>query len=230
MDEPFARRPRIGAILLATITISLALITLFSLEPFPFLREDLRLGASAVGQILVQLVTVVGAIAVIVGVLNLMGVHMRKIRPFSGASLYSLITILTLLIILALHILERAGVLKVNLPSASDTPLVSLRLMDALQVTVESALAGLLFFFLVFAAYRMLRRRVTIWGILFIVTLVIVLIGQYQPAGTFFAALNEWIIHVPVNAGTRGLLIGIAIGTVAVGARVLLGQDRIFRD
>jgi hypothetical protein len=229
MDEPFARRPRIGAILLATITISLALITLFSLEPFPFLREDLRLGASAVGQILVQLVTVVGAIAVIVGVLNLMGVHMRKIRPFSGASLYSLITILTLLIILALHILERAGVLKVNLPSASDTPLVSLRLMDALQVTVESALAGLLFFFLVFAAYRMLRR-VTIWGILFIVTLVIVLIGQYQPAGTFFAALNEWIIHVPVNAGTRGLLIGIAIGTVAVGARVLLGQDRIFRD
>lgn len=230
MDEPFARRPRIGAIILATITISLAVITLFSLEPFPFLREDLRLGASAVGQILVQLVTVVGAIAVIVGVLNLIGVHMRKIRPFSGTSLYSLITILTLLIILALHILERLGVLKVNLPSASETPLVSLRLMDALQVTVESALAGLLFFFLVFAAYRMLRRRVTVWGILFVVTLVIVLIGQYQPAGTFFAALNDWIIQVPVNAGTRGLLIGIAIGTVAVGARVLLGQDRIFRD
>src|SRR5262245_57725725 len=100
MDEPFARRPRIGSAILAAITISLALITLFSLEPFPFLREDLRLGASVVGQILVQIITVVGAIAVIIGVLNLLGVHMRKLRPFSGASLYSLITILTLVIIL----------------------------------------------------------------------------------------------------------------------------------
>jgi hypothetical protein len=37
-------------------------------------------------------------------------------------------------------------------------------------------------------------------------------------------------LTVPVNAGTRGLLLGVAIGVVAVGVRVLIGQDRTFRE
>jgi len=76
----------------------------------------------------------------------------------------------------------------------------------------------------------MMRRRVTIWSAIFLATLVIVLIGNVLPSGSILFSLREWILRVPVGAGTRGLLIGIAIGTIIVGVRVLVGQDRLFRE
>jgi hypothetical protein len=44
-----------------------------------------------------------------------------------------------------------------------------------------------------------------------------------------FADVRNWLVEVPVSAGTRGILIGVALGTVTVGVRVLVGQDRSFR-
>ncbi len=227
MNQP--GRIRFGSALLTAITIGLALITLFSLEPFPFLPEGLRASITGTGQIIIQLVTVVGAIAVILGVLNLLAVHLRKIPRRATSALYSLVTLLTFVALLAVHLLERFGALKVG-TAATATPIVTLTLMDAVQVVIESALSGILFFFLVYAAYRLMRRRVTFWGILFVATLVIVLMGYVAPPETFLWQLREWILHVPVGAGIRGLLVGIAIGTVVIGARVLIGQDRTFRE
>jgi len=89
----------------------------------------------------------------------------------------------------------------------------------------------LLFFVLVYSAVRFMRRRVSIWNILFIASLLIVLIG-YIPMSNlgFIATIRDWLLRVPVSAGTRALLIGVALGTVVVGIRLLLGQDRSFRE
>jgi hypothetical protein len=38
--------------------------------------------------------------------------------------------------------------------------------------------------------------------------------------------IRDWLIHVPGMAGIRGLLLGVALGTVITGIRVLLGSDR----
>ncbi len=230
MNQPTVRRrTSVGSALLTAITIALALITLFSLEPFPFLPEGLRNAITQSGQIIIQLVTVVGAIAVIIGVLNLLTVHLRKIPRGATAALYSLITLLTFVVLLVVHLLERFGVLKLA-GADTTTPIVTLTFMDSVQVVIESALSGILFFFLVYAAYRLMRRRVTVWGILFVATLVLVLMGYVAPPDTFLWQVRDWILHVPVGAGIRGLLIGIAIGTVVIGARVLIGQDRTFRE
>jgi hypothetical protein len=35
---------------------------------------------------------------------------------------------------------------------------------------------------------------------------------------------------VPVSAGARGILLGIALATVVIGVRALIGQDRSYRD
>jgi hypothetical protein len=185
------RRPNLASVLLAAIAVSLALITLFSLEPPAFLPEGFRVGAINLGQILIQIVTVVGALAVIVGSLNLLVVHVGKIRrPTGGSAVYSIIMILTFFAVLIAHILERLGVLKVA-NSATDAPLITLRLMDAIQVSIESALSGLLFFFLVYAAFRLLRRRVTVWGVLFIAALTLVLVAYRQPPDTFLASVRD---------------------------------------
>jgi hypothetical protein len=203
------------------------LLTLFSLERFALLPDDLNAGISATGQILIQLVTIVGAIAVVIGIFNLCGVHLRNLRKFPNG-LYSLLTLLSLALVIVLRILERLGILRVE---GSDAPLVTMTIMDAVQVVVESALAGLLFFFLVYAAYRMLRRGVTFWNVLFLAALVIVLVGYSPLTGMeFLSTIRSWVLNVPVSAGTRGLLIGIAIGTVTVGVRLLIGQDRTFRE
>jgi hypothetical protein len=218
---------QLGSVLLAVIAIPLTILTLFSLERFALLPDNLNAGISALGQILIQLVTIVGAIAVVIGILNLCGAHLKNLRKMPNG-LYSLLTLLSLVLVVFLRLLERLGVLKVT---GSDDPLVTLTIMDAVQVVVESALAGLLFFFLVYAAYRLLRRRVTIWNILFLASLVIVLVGYSTlPGMEFLSTIRDWVLNVPVSAGTRGLLIGVAIGTVTVGVRLLIGQDRTFRE
>jgi hypothetical protein len=214
------RRITLFGILLAAITIAMMVLTLVGIAPpFPALE-----GFSAFSEGLVQLMTVVGAIAVIIGVLNLLSVHTGKLISFSSAaSLYSAVTVVTFAIVLIVHVLELRGTLRVENSN------VTLTLMDTLQVVIESALAGLLFFFLVYSGYRLMRRRVTVWAVIFIASLLIVLLGYALPTSPL-AVIREWLLRVPVSAGTRGLLIGIAIGTVAVGVRVLLGQDRLFRE
>jgi hypothetical protein len=39
------------------------------------------------------------------------------------------------------------------------------------------------------------------------------------------AEVRGWILEVPVAAGARGILLGVAIGTVLTGLRLLLGVD-----
>jgi hypothetical protein len=40
------------------------------------------------------------------------------------------------------------------------------------------------------------------------------------------AELRSWIARVPAAAGARGLILGVALGIVATGLRVLAGVDR----
>lgn len=221
------RRLRLGAALLAALTIGIALITLLGLEPAAPLPAALNANLGTLSQLLIQLVAVIGAVALLLGVLNLTRVHAAQLRKFPRG-IYSLILLIALFGVVLLRALERGGVLRVG---TGDALAVSLTVLDAAQVAVESALAGLIFFALVYSAFRLMRNRVTLWNALFIGALIIVLLG-FSPLGgaTFLPSVREWLLSVPVNAGTRGLLIGIAIGVVVVGVRVLIGRDRTFRE
>jgi hypothetical protein len=58
----------------------------------------------------------------------------------------------------------------------------------------------------------------------------VVLLGASQFEGLAdLASFRDWLVEIPVAAGTRGLLIGIGLGTVTVGVRLLLAQDRFYR-
>jgi hypothetical protein len=221
------RRLRIRTVLLAALTIPLALITLLGLEPFPLLPEPLSGAASTISRLLLDIVAIIAAFAVFAGVINLLRVHISNVRR-RGSGLYSILTVLTFLLIIVLHVVERLGVFTVE---GATSPILTLTAIDSIQVATESALAGMVFFFLVYSAFRLMRKRVTLWSILFITTAVIVLIGYSPlPGLEFLSDFREWLLRVPVAAGTRGLLIGIALGTVAVSIRVLTGQDRTFRE
>src|SRR6185295_18592922 len=100
MNRP-RQRTSVTTILLAAITIPIALVTLVTLAPLPFVPN-----LSAVGQGIVQLATVVGAIAVIIGVFNLVGVHIGKLSGSPVKAIYSGITLLTFAAVLVIHFLE----------------------------------------------------------------------------------------------------------------------------
>ncbi|MGQ9850707.1 MAG: hypothetical protein ACUVSU_11735 [Aggregatilineaceae bacterium] len=175
---------------------------------------------------MLRLTSVTAAVAVFVGVINLLAVHWGRMRRSERGWPYSLLTVIAALAVLVLRVLDRADMWSGDLEGEQ----MSERIFEAVQVSLESALAGLVLFFLVYAAYRLMRRRVTGWSLVFTGALLLALVGWIPLDGTeVLADAREWLIRVPVSAGARGILIGVGLGTVAAGVRALTGQDRSIR-
>lgn len=208
---------RLLAVLATAIAIGFGLFTLFGLvTDHPVLAGPT--------QFFLQLVSITIAVTIIIGIFNLLTVHGGRVRRRGPGWGYSLILVISTLLIILLTILERAGVL-------NSSPALTTILLEQVQVAIESSLAGLLLFALVYGAYRTLRKRVSGWGLLFIVVLLVLLAGALPLADLApVAALRDWLMTVPVSAGARGILLGIALATVVTGIRVLIGQDRSYRE
>jgi hypothetical protein len=208
---------RLLGILATAIAIGFGLITLLGLTTgVPLLADFARF--------FLQLVSVTVALTILIGILNLLSVHLGRVGRRRPGWFYSLLLVISTLAVLALTLLERSGTL-------SSDPAITAVLLEQVQVAVESALAGLLLFALVYGAYRVLRKRASGWGLLFVLALVIVLAGALPLSYLgLLAAARDWLMAVPVSAGARGILLGIALATVAAGIRVLIGQDRSYRE
>lgn len=206
---------------LATITvISLGLTTLLGLMAEPGTPP------ADMSDFLIGVVMVVTALTVLIGLANLFAVHLRRFVRSERGWAYSIVTLVTALVVIVLRILDRAEIWSGEL----EGEFISNRLFEAVQVSGESALAALLVFFLVYAAYRLMRRTVSIWHTIFTLSLIVALLG-WIPASEVedLGSLRDWFIEVPVGAGARGILIGVGLGTLMVGVRVLMGQDRSIR-
>jgi hypothetical protein len=101
--------------------------------------------------------------------------------------------------------------------------------LEAIIIPGEATLMALLAVTLVYAAARLLRRRVDIMTFIFLgVAVVILLAAAPFPFGKIpGAALIEWLLRDNfATAGSRGILIGVALGALTTGLRVLFGIDR----
>lgn len=171
-----------------------------------------------------QTVVITMAVSVLVGIINLLIVHLNRIIHRKGGWGYSLILIGSALTVIVVTLLERAGIL-------TGQPSVSVILLETVQISLESALAGLVLFALVYGAARLMRRRVTWWAMLFTAMIIILLLGALPLAAVGgLTSIRNWLLAVPVSAGARGILLGIALATVVTGVRILIGQDRSYRE
>jgi hypothetical protein len=168
--------------------------------------------------LLLQWAVIIAAFALILGVLNLFSVHGKKIRTGQPGAGYSIV----LLIALVLTIL----VVGITGPTSS----WSLWLFNNIQVPVEISLVAILAVVLVYASARLLTRRMTWFTVLFLAVVLIVIVGS---APLFMigeigilSSMRSVISNVLSVAGARGLLIGVALGTIATGLRILMGIDR----
>lgn len=214
------RRHRLVHFLATVTALSVALVVLIGLLAEPDST------AARTADFLLRVVAVTAALAALLGVLNVLAVHLGRVRQRERGWPYSVVVLLALVGTVTLRALDRADVWRGDLSGE----MMSARLFEAVQVSVESALAGLLVFFLVYAAYRLMRREVTFWNTLFTLTVIVVLLGWVPVSGAEkLADVREWIVAIPVGAGARGILLGVGLGTLVVGARVLMGQDRTLR-
>ncbi|MCC6607828.1 MAG: hypothetical protein IT327_31770 [Anaerolineae bacterium] len=166
-------------------------------------------------------VSFLAAIALILGVMNLLLVHLNRV--FKEQNLYSGVLVLSILGVFAAAVLDGlTGSDSVNL------------LFSWVQAPLEAALASLLAVFLLLAGVQLLKRQRTGWAVLFGLTAVLMLLGQallnsrLLPGG-LRAPVNqvvEFVQNVVVTAGLRGLLIGVALGTLLLSLRLLMGVER----
>jgi len=167
--------------------------------------------------LLLQWAIILAAVAVLVGVLNLLGVHWHKIRTRQKGTAYSILLIVSLF---------ASAILGIVLGTSNPTLDFFL---EAIIIPGEAALMALLAVTLVYASARLLRRRVDLMTFIFLgVVVVILLAAAPLPFGKIpGAAFIEWLLRDNfATAGSRGILIGVALGALTTGLRVLFGIDR----
>jgi hypothetical protein len=200
----------------AAITISFGLVVLLAyfieLPVLTILR-----------QILLHWAISIAAVALLVGVANLLSVHWQKASAGQKGSFYSLVLILSLLVTILI-----AGWF-------GPTSNWALWMFNNLQVPVETSLMAILAVTLAFAGLRLLRKRLNLFSLIFLGAAILMLLGTAPLFGVVIPGLHgqlglrALITQVPAVAGGRGILIGVALGTIATGLRVLLGAERPYR-
>jgi hypothetical protein len=159
--------------------------------------------------------------ALIVGLVNLVSVHWRKVGLLEEGWIYSAVLILALVITLVL-----------GLFFGPDNA-VALFIFSNFQLPVETSLMALLAVSLVVAGFRLVSRRRDPYTLIFLATALFVMVGTapwpLPGLGTFEVVVRDlraWISQVWAAGGARGILLGVALGATATGLRVLLGTER----
>ena len=103
--------------------------------------------------------------------------------------------------------------------------------LEEVQIALELAFSALVLFSLVYGAASLTSRRPRWSSALFVLTTVGMLLASVTLSPTSqWAVVVDWVNSVPVDAGTRSILLGTALATLVAGIRVLVGQDRATRE
>jgi hypothetical protein len=156
--------------------------------------------------------------ATLMGAINLVYVHGDKVRRREKGSIYSVLLILSLLATLLLGLVLGPKSAPMNM------------MVNGIIFPAEAALMALLTVTLIYAAIRLLRRRADLMSIVFLATALLILLGSATlPFGEIpilGTMIRPWVMQVLELGGARGILIGVALGTLTTGLRVLFGADR----
>jgi hypothetical protein len=167
------------------------------------------------------------AMALIVGITNLASVHGKKIQKGDQAT-YSLLLLISMAGTIAIGIFDIFRIYILEETGFKWTQWV----FENIQLPIETSLIAVLAISLTYAAARLLGKRVTVFSFIFLGALLVLFLGaipQLTSTLPLLGDLRSWIIEVPAVGGARGILLGVALGTIATGIRILIGSDRPYR-
>jgi hypothetical protein len=177
-------------------------------EPFRFLGDNLQ-----------EWYMIVASAAIFLGSMNLIHVHIRKIRLKLSNWKYSPVTIIGFLVMMVTGLIY--GVVE-GLPFDY--------LFQNMVVPMGATMFSLLAFFMASAAFRAFRA--SNWrATLLLTSAFIVMLGQV-PIGSMIwdkiPLAKVWLMAVPNTAGQRAVMIGAAMGVVATSLRMIFGIERSY--
>ncbi len=163
--------------------------------------------------VLINIAVMVAGMALLLGFVRLLNLHLRRVQQRKSG--YSLVALITALVVLVVLVADRF----LNFGATA-------WVFNAVITPAQSSLGALLAIFLGAAAVRMAQRRRT-WGTLwFLLSAVVVLLTQIPASsGSILLPVRQFFDALAMG-GLRGLLLGVALGTLAVALRVLLAVDR----
>jgi hypothetical protein len=159
---------------------------------------------------------IIAAMAVLVGIYNLVAVHMERIRTRQKNASYGAVLVVSLIITFGFGLFY------------GPNDFFMRAAMDAVIVPVEASLMAILAVTLIYASIGLFRRRLDLTTVLFLVAAIFFLIAiMPTPAGPIPGdqALLQFL-GMFSRGGARGLLLGIALGALLTGLRVVFGVDR----
>jgi hypothetical protein len=176
---------------------------------FPVLQETRRL--------FLEWFSILAAVGLLTGLLNLAHLHLRKAITRQPESLFSLVVILGILFTITLGAVF----------GPSGQPVIWL--YQNIVVPVETSLVGILAVLLVYLAARLFLKGWSGYRAIFFFTVLIILFGSVSFAQintTGLVVFKAWLGQVWALGGLRGVLLGVALGTVVAGIRILFGGER----
>jgi hypothetical protein len=181
---------------------------------------------SAAAEEMKQWGTIVIAASILLGVGNLIRVHFHKIHRRREGWGYSIVTLAIM------GIMFGFGGPWGTIEEGSTFNWMFLNM----QVPLQSTMFSLLAFFIASAAYRAFRLRSAEASLLLIAAIIVMLgrvpLGQLLtrswPTAFQLPNMTEVIMAYPNMAAFRGILMGAALGVMAMGLRIILGIERSY--
>lgn len=169
--------------------------------------------------------SIVLGFTMLLGIDSLLRSNLKKIAGRQPGWIYSAVLVAGFLVTMAAGLYTWVGT-KSLLTLGSSFMFIYTYVIVPLQATMFALLA----FFIASAAYRAFRAR-SMEATLLLITAAIVMLGRVPVGAELWDKLpvmQDWIMEVPQMAAKRGIFIGIALGTVAMSLRVILGLERTY--
>lgn len=162
---------------------------------------------------LLEIVIWLAAISFLIALGKISFYHIRKIREKSRSSIYSVTFILMMIITFCLTLMLKS-------PDAEF-------ILRYVQIPAETAFLAILSFSMIYGVFRWIQRKPDLYNLTFVGVVVFTLLANIGFLGIGFLQQNAvFSPHAWANAGIRGILIGVALGTIIQGVRILLGMER----
>jgi hypothetical protein len=211
-------------LILTVIAVSIGVVTLLSLV----VEND---ALTALRAVFVEWTVIIIAFALLLGIFNVVRVHARRIQSGKRAP-YSVLLLLSFLVVFIPGVFSPNGVPEALQNWVGPTGYIVDFSFRYVQRPLQASLFSLMAFFVFTAAWRLFRIRGAA-SLVMLVAALVVLIGSIRlSVGSWAlpAALRAWTMNVPVLAGSRGILLGIALGILVTGLRLLLGIERPYGE
>jgi RsiW-degrading membrane proteinase PrsW (M82 family) len=161
---------------------------------------------------------VISTFAMGLGFINLLGFHIPRVQKRKEREWW---LSLVLLIMLA------ATLVTGFMSPWADHPYFSY-IFQTVNKPLGGSMYAILAFFITSAIYRAFRAR-NLDATLLLVAGLFTLLQKAPIGGAIWPGFNDigtWFLKVPNSAGMRGIIIGAALGVIALGIRTLMGAER----